>query len=127
MRSSVVVNVLVGMVGMMVVGCGVFEASPPEETRHEYSKFVEDKMGRLRGTHAQLVVQVEQRELEYECQEILEAALDDLTKKSESVQQRIDALRVATGQDWFMLQYGMNAALEELSESYARAFALNAV
>jgi len=127
MRYAVVVKVLVGLVGMLIVGCGSFGADPPEKTRNEYSKFVEDKMVQLRATHEKFVVEVQQSEVKPKRQTTLEAALDDLTKRRDAVQHQVDALQEAKGQEWFVLQYGMNAALEELSQSYSRAFALNAV
>ena len=81
MRYSVVVNILVGMVGMIVVGCGNFGLVPPQETRNEYSKFVEGKMGEFLDAHARLVVQAQQRGFESKRQINLDATLDGLTKK----------------------------------------------
>ena len=127
MRYSVVVNVLVGMVGMIVIGCGNVGLSPSEETRNEYSKFVEGKMGQLLDTHARLVVQVQQRGLESERQIPLDATLEELRRKWEAVQRRIEALKAAEAQDWLALQFGMNEDLEELTQSYDKALALNAV
>ena len=127
MRHFVVVNVLVGMAGMMVVGCGYFESGPPEKTRIEYSNFLESKMAQLLDTHASLVRQVQQRGLDSERQTALDATLDDLTKKREAVQRRMETLKAAKGQNWLVLQFGMNEALEKLAQAYNKALALNAV
>ena len=123
MKYSVVVNALVGMVAMMVVGCGNFGSSPQEETRVEYSKYAEGKLGQLLDTHAKFVVQVQQRGLGSERQAALDATLDDLTKKGEAVQRQIEALKASKGQDWLALQFHMNQALQELAQSYDKALA----
>ncbi len=122
MRYSVVANVLVGLVGMVVVGCGYFGSNPPEETRKEYALFVEDKMDHLVHAHARLVLQMKQRELVSERQTALDALLYELAERREAVQRQINALKIARGQDWFAIQYVMNHALEELAQSYDQAF-----
>ena len=126
MKFSVVVMVLVGMVGMLVVSWGNFESGPPEETRHEYSKFAEGQMSQILETHARLAVQIQQRGLESERRTALDTTLDGLTKKREAVQSQIQAMKAAKGQGWWALQFRMNQSLEELAESYNRAFARNA-
>ena len=123
MKFSVVVNVLVGMVGLMVAGCGYFESGPPEKTRHEYSKFAEGQMSQILETHARLAVLTQQRGLESERRTALDVTLDDLTKKVEAVQTQIVALKATNGQGWFAHQFRMSQALEELAQSYNRALA----
>ena len=126
MKHSVVVNILVGMVWLLVAGCGYFESGPPEETRHEYAKFAEGRLGQILDTHARLVVQVQQRKLVSERRTALDVTLDDLTKKRQAVERQIEALKAAKGQEWFAHQFRMNQALEELAQSYDKAFARNA-
>ena len=104
MKHSVIIRVLVGMVAMMVVSCGVFEAGPPEKTRIEYSKFVDDKMDQLLDKHARLVAQVQQADSLTEIRMAWETSLEALTKKRVEVQRHIEALKAAKGQNWFALQ-----------------------
>lgn len=77
-------------------------------------------MIQLREAHARLLVQVEQGGLESERQTILAATLDDLTTQVKVVQERIKALNVAKGHDWFTIQYVMNLTLEKLDQSYEK-------
>ena len=126
MKFSVVITVLVGMVSMLVVGCGYFESGPPEETRKEYSQFAEGQMSQILETHARLAVQIQQRGLESERRTALDTTLVGLTKKREAVQRQFQALKAAKGQGWWAHQFRMNQSLEELAESYNRAFARNA-
>jgi len=50
-------------------------------------------------------------------------ALDDLIRKGQALQRQIEALKAAKGKDWLTLRPGINAALEELSQSYDKALA----
>ena len=123
MKGSVVMWILIGMLCMLVAGCGKFNPGPPEKTRHEYSKFAEGKMGQMLDKHARLAVQIQQRGLEFERRTALDTTLDDLAKKREAIQRQIDELKAAKGQGWWALQFRMNQSLEELAQSYNRAFA----
>ncbi len=122
MKNLIFANVLVGLVSLLVVGCGYFGSNPPEETRTEYSIFVESKMDHLRDVHARLVLRAQQKELESGRQTSFDALLNDLEKRREVVQRKIETMKIAKGQDWFAIQFVMNHALEELAQSYDQAF-----
>ena len=148
MKYSLAVNVFVGMVWLMVAGCGTSESGSPEEYQlageevqsgdkeavetiqasmeenlNEYVKIVEGKMGQLLDKHAKLVDQAQQTGSGTEAQVALDANLEDLTKKGKEVQRQINKLKAAKGKDWLALQSGMNQALEELAQSYDKALA----
>ena len=148
MKYSVAVHVLVGMVWLMIAGCGASESGTPEEFQlageevqsgdkeaietiqvpveenlNEYVKTVEGKWDLLKDKHAKLVDQAQQAGSGTEIKVALDTNLDDLTKQGEEVQRQIDELKVAKGKDWLALQSGMNQALEELAQSYDKALA----
>ena len=148
MKYSMVVNVLVGMVWLMIAGCGTSESGSPDESRlaeekmqlgdkevvdtiqapgeenlNEYVKIVEGKLGQLTDKHAKLVDLGQQAELGSEPQAAFDTSLGDLTKKREEIQVQIETVKAAKGKDWIPLQSGMNQALEELGQSYDTALA----
>ena len=147
MKNSVVINVLLGMVLMVVAGCGTSESNAPQETRlaeekvqsgdkevvetsqaslqenrTEYVKIIEEKLSQLNENHAKLVDQA-QAVSGSEVQVVLDKTLDDLTQQGKEVQQQIDELKEVNVDDWLALQPDMNQALEELAQSYDRALA----
>ena len=147
MKYSAVVNVLVGIVWMVVAGCGTSESNTPQESRfaeekvqsgdkevvetsqaslqenrNEYVKIIEEKLSQLNENHAKLVDQA-QATSGTEVQVVLDKTLDDLTKQGKEVQQQIDELKEVNVDDWLALQPDMNQALEELAQSYDRALA----
>ena len=117
------VKVLAGIVALLIVGCGNFQTNPSEEIRKKYSAFLETKMDLLLDKHARLVDQVQQGRPKTEQQTSLNKTLDDLTKKGEAVQGQMGELQSAKGANWHALQFGVNQALEELTQAYDNALA----
>ena len=146
-------KVLVGMVWIIVAGCGSSESGSTEEyqlagkeiqseendnkdrkiveqapvpltgDRNEYFKIIEDKRGQILDKHARLVTQIQQAGDRSESLPALDVSLDDLIQKTEEVHRQIEVLKAAKGRDWLALQSDMNRALEELGRSYDKALA----
>lgn len=149
MKRSVGEKVLVGMVWLIVAGCGASESGSTEEyqlagkavqaeendgkarvtvlpvveNRIEYFKIIEDQRGRLLGKHARLIAQIQEAGNRPEPLPALDISLDDLIQKTQEIHRQIEVLKATKGGDWLALQSDMNRALEELGQSYDKALA----
>ncbi|MCA9467352.1 MAG: hypothetical protein KC643_18170 [Nitrospira sp.] len=150
MKRSVVVSVFVSLLGFGVLGCESSETESPQESRLvenddlvtgsqqsglesaqgpageaflEYTHFVEGKLRKLKAMHLELVDRVKQGEANSDATMALDARLEDLTKKGEEIQRRIEYLKAAKGEDWLALQAGVNQALDAMAQSYEKALA----
>jgi len=148
MKSSLLRNVVLGMVCLLGVGCSNSElGSSPEsqltgkdipldnnavverqqalagETLTTYLNGVDDKLSQLKDKHAKLVHHVQKDGSGVEPTVALNAILDEIKKKGEELQFQIEAMKSATGEDQLALQTGMDKTLNELTQSYDKALA----
>jgi hypothetical protein len=146
MKSSVLRNIVMGMVCLLGVGCSNSESGSssesqvpgqdmaldnnavPEteqtlagETLTTYLEGVDDKLAQLKDKHAKLVDQVQKEGSKAEPTVALNAVLGELIKKGEELQFQIEAMKSAKGEDQLALQTGMNKTLADLALSYDHA------
>ncbi|MEX0829120.1 MAG: hypothetical protein WD032_02655 [Nitrospirales bacterium] len=146
MKSSVLKNIVVGMVCLLGVGCSnadpgstsesqvtgkdmaldnnavsETEQALGEETLTTYLKGVDDKLAQLKDKHAKLVDHVQKEGSGAEPTVAFNAILDELKKKGEELQFQIEAMKSAKGEDQLALRAGMNKTLADLAQSYDHA------
>ncbi len=148
MKYSALGNVFVGIGCMMVIGCSNSEVSSVPESQLAvantplsdkavseniearlsqnltmYLQGIEDKLGQLKDKHAKLANHVPEAGPGANSRVVLDAILEELTKKGEEVQWQIEAMKSAKGEDHPALQDGMDETLADLEESYITALA----
>ena len=147
MKLSIGGSVFMGLLGFAALGCEISETEPPLESRLaenddrtsrsrsdsqsmqglagegflEYVHVVEGKFQELQVRHAKLVDGIRHAEKGIGSYSGLDFLLEDLTKKGQAVQRKMEALRTAKGAEWLVLKSGINTALQELSQAYDKA------
>ena len=146
MKNFLIGYFVVGIVCVMVAGCGTSETGSPEESKlavkerpsgdqevittiqtpveenlDAYIKVIQGKLGHLKEKRAELVTRVQLVGLAPGPQVEFDATLESLTRKGKEVQRQIAALKIVKGKKWMTLRPEINEALEEVNQSYDEA------
>ena len=149
LKHSLRMNVYIGVLCLAIGACGYSESGSPEasavreseaklgghdvkemaemrgtrsdENMQEFLRSVEEKFGQLKSKHAKLADRIQQGDRSADAKVALDATLENLIRKGQAVQQQIQTLKTAKGQDWLALQAGINQALADMDQAYENA------